>query len=917
MRILSNKMLSLAMALIFMAGTLGLPKTVDASEDLLFIGVGSHFLGINGSGPGWDWNADTNTLTLDSDYTGEKIYSQCAADDTIYINYSGNVTIDGGLSSDGPMEIDCTGSSIDTLLVQNGAAAIGTPKDLVLRGGIISATSSMGNSAFHVRGSFQILGNASIIAHSSGAVMPVLFNDNNTTTINTTGSVEIICDYNNKFMSGTLDYISGTFKTNGTVAVPPSVSDLSDVSIDEGETITRTVNLGEGYFEADSYAVASEDTNIVTTQTDAGNSTFTLEGIHYGTSEVTITWNGGGMAGQTVAMNATVNGKPSVSSIAVPNANVGAQLSLETPAVNENGYEISSQGWEISTDGATNWTAFVPATPMTLEHNGQRLRYFATNTLGTGYSDVVTLTVNPIVDAQTPVFTLHPQSASYKRGNTAAALTVTAGVTDDGTLSYQWYENTKNNNLDGTAILDATHESYTPNINAPGTTYYYCVVTNENTNVNGTQIGKATSNVAVLTVKSASSGSSSSGTNPDKSPTPPVTILPYTQPNQPTIGSAVIKTEGKTLTISDTIMKELLEQVEKAQNGSKYGFGTQIVLDAPTSGLTLTLEQTALNRLTSLKAKSFELKGLPITLTLDTHVLEEIKKQSKGDLTIAVKSVTVEGVNNAYDITFNTVKDGKSKALSEIGSVTLAIPYTPSKDEITDNLYAVYVDEDGNINPIADSFYDANSGSILFNTNHFSIYGVGYEAPNPRFKDIDGHWAKDAIDYAVKNKLLSGTSDATFSPNTVMTRGMLVTTLGRLAGVDTSVYTTTSFTDVNDSTYYAPYIQWAYSKGIVRGIGNSQFAPDQAISRQEMAVIFVNFAKATNHPLPELHRAIAYEDASAIGSAYKTAITAMQQAGVMTGEQNNRFNPTANATRAEACAILYRYIMLTPATTKA
>jgi len=61
--------------------------------------------------------------------------------------------------------------------------------------------------------------------------------------------------------------------------------------------------------------------------------------------------------------------------------------------------------------------------------------------------------------------------------------------------------------------------------------------------------------------------------------------------------------------------------------------------------------------------------------------------------------------------------------------------------------------------------------------------------------------------------LLAGTSKTTFAPDIAMTRGMLVTALGRLAGVDVKVYTGSSFTDVKVDSTFRPYIEWAYKKG--------------------------------------------------------------------------------------------------------
>lgn len=123
---------------------------------------------------------------------------------------------------------------------------------------------------------------------------------------------------------------------------------------------------------------------------------------------------------------------------------------------------------------------------------------------------------------------------------------------------------------------------------------------------------------------------------------------------------------------------------------------------------------------------------------------------------------------------------------------------------------------------------------------------------------------------------MSGNSEIAFEPNAAMTRGMLVTALGRLAGVDTKAYTKNSFKDVKADRAYRPYIEWAYSKGIIQGIGNSQFAPDRAITREEIAVIFADYAKGTGYTLPITREASVYADASSIGSAYKDAVKAMQ-----------------------------------------
>ena len=337
-----------------------------------------------------------------------------------------------------------------------------------------------------------------------------------------------------------------------------------------------------------------------------------------------------------------------------------------------------------------------------------------------------------------------------------------------------------------------------------------------------------------------------------------------------------------------------------------------------TASLTATLTRNSLDSLVSAGVSSLEINGSLVQVSFDKKALTEIKKQSSGNISIAIAPKTnlsdvakkLIGTRPVYDI---TVGYGSGKSVSSFGGgiATVSIPYTLGKNEAVGGLYAVYVDAKGNATRIAGSAYDTNSGCVIFTTTHFSQYGIGYTAPTAKFTDISTHWAKESVDYVVGRGLLSGTSDTAFSPNSAMTRGMLVTALGRLAGVDTKAYTGNSFTDVNADSAYRPYIEWAYSKGIIQGIGGNQFAPDRAITREEIAVIFTNYAKATGYTLPITREATTYADVSSIGSAYKDAVKAMQQAGIMMGGSDNKFNPKGNATRAEVSSMLNRYIKLT------
>ncbi|MEA4969820.1 MAG: X2-like carbohydrate binding domain-containing protein [Candidatus Pelethousia sp.] len=443
---------------------------------------------------------------------------------------------------------------------------------------------------------------------------------------------------------------------------------------------------------------------------------------------------------------------------------------------------------------------------------------------------------------------------------------------------------------------------------------------------------------AISTGYSFTTKSNSDGSTGDGSYTTPTTpTVPEKKPDQPVTGSAPIRATAGTngsasvtvsdKTIADAIAKARADAKAQGKTANGISVGLNVTMPKGSTSLTATLTQNSLNSLISAGVTSLELDGAPVSLGLDLNALKEIQKQSSGNISITIAPAT--GLSNeakallgnrpVYSITISYVdKNGKTQTITGLGSgiANLSIPYTPGKNEAVGYLFGVYVDANGKAQRISGSAYDANSRSLLIPTDHFSVYGVGYTAPSAKFTDIGTHWGKEAIDYVIGRGLLSGISKTTFAPDTAMTRGMLVTALGRLAGVDVKAYTTNSFTDVKGDSAFRPYIEWAYKNGVVQGIGNQQFAPDRAITREEIAVIFANYAKATGYKLPVTREATAYADASSIGSVYKATVTAMQQTGIMMGGTNNRFNPKSNATRAEVSSMLHRYIKLTidPAT---
>ena len=181
--------------------------------------------------------------------------------------------------------------------------------------------------------------------------------------------------------------------------------------------------------------------------------------------------------------------------------------------------------------------------------------------------------------------------------------------------------------------------------------------------------------------------------------------------------------------------------------------------------------------------------------------------------------------------------------------------------------------------------------------------------------DISGHWAEDSIQWAMEQSLFYGTTDTTFSPNGTMTRGMFVTVLGRMAGVDPADYTDWYldylFTDLKPDSYYAPYINWALRMGIAAGMGSGRFAPDTPVTREQIAAFLVRYASIYNYEMIGVAEGVeAFSDQDAVSPYAVDAVDTMRQLGILQGRPHSdgsyAFDPKANATRAECAAVFQR-----------
>lgn len=176
----------------------------------------------------------------------------------------------------------------------------------------------------------------------------------------------------------------------------------------------------------------------------------------------------------------------------------------------------------------------------------------------------------------------------------------------------------------------------------------------------------------------------------------------------------------------------------------------------------------------------------------------------------------------------------------------------------------------------------------------------------------EDNWFYDDVAYVLGNGLFKGMSATTFGANEPMTRAQFVTVLGRYAGVEDSSAAypqQTIFNDVDASSYYASHVKWATDNGITVGTSATTFCPDANITRQDMSVMMLRFAKVMGIVLPKADSTLFADDAD-ISDYAKEAVYRMKAAGILQGKGDNMFMPKDQSKRSEVAAVLHRFFTM-------
>ncbi|MEE1367704.1 MAG: S8 family serine peptidase [Evtepia sp.] len=176
------------------------------------------------------------------------------------------------------------------------------------------------------------------------------------------------------------------------------------------------------------------------------------------------------------------------------------------------------------------------------------------------------------------------------------------------------------------------------------------------------------------------------------------------------------------------------------------------------------------------------------------------------------------------------------------------------------------------------------------------------------FLDIRTHWAKSAIESAVAKGLFAGTSPTTFHPDQAMNRAMLVTVLYRMEKEPAAEGRGKSFVDVSAGAYYAKAVAWASDKGIVAGYSETQFGPEDTITREQLAVILNRYATYKGYNTSKTADLAAFQDADQISEWARVPVQWANVMKLLNGRTSTTLAPKGSATRAEVAKILVTFL---------
>lgn len=358
--------------------------------------------------------------------------------------------------------------------------------------------------------------------------------------------------------------------------------------------------------------------------------------------------------------------------------------------------------------------------------------------------------------------------------------------------------------------------------------------------------------------------------------------------------------------------KAQLEQAIASADGKSVLI--EIVIgDKPANGVEISLPVSSLYSNGKAVLEQLMLRMGDVDVAFDLSKMLDLIPPGSQQLTLSIVKVDTAGLPSAvqavvaghpvYD--FKLLLDGKQINEWKGKPITISIRYELKSTEKPHQVVFYYVDETGQLQAFGNSKYDKDNATASFKPKHFSPYAIGY--PAVAFRDVPAsHWANLSVETLAARGIVKGVASGVFDPNRAITRAEFVQLL--VSTFDLMDETASAnFKDVPRNAWYYGAVASAVKSGIASGLSSQRFAPNEPITREQMAVMAYRAALAAGVIDSSLQaNSISFKDASAISSYAKQAVGMMQTAGVIDGMGSNTYAPKASTTRAQAASVIFK-----------
>ncbi|BBI35491.1 hypothetical protein KCTCHS21_48900 [Cohnella abietis] len=362
--------------------------------------------------------------------------------------------------------------------------------------------------------------------------------------------------------------------------------------------------------------------------------------------------------------------------------------------------------------------------------------------------------------------------------------------------------------------------------------------------------------------------------------------------------------------------------VNQAKEAEAYGqkIVVEIKVEANTDGKNIAIEipREALRQMMETTKADLKVATSFATILFNPNAVASINNSSSVEnIIISIRKVDKSSLSEniqakvgdrpVYDF---LIKMGSTE-VSEFGNnnnILIDIPYAPKAGEKNNAIVVYYIDNIGALKTIR-SKYDPATGNVTFNASHFSEYVVGYN--EMIFSDVAvNSWYSEAIDFISARGIVNGVGDRKFVPDNNITRADFLIMVMNSYGIKLDTSVTDNFSDAG-SKYYSNYLGTAKYLGLVSGLADNKYEPEALISRQDMVVILHRVLDNLSElPMNTSGKAMgSFKDANDVAGYAKAPMKLFTEAGILTGFGINLF-PKATATRAQAAQVLYNLLSI-------